>query len=372
MSRFDSRWGRYARLLDGPHKFADYDCERNTISVEELFERYNELGFLYPAKQLELDQIWDKVRHNWVQAYKLGGDILRVYTYRSPNGEFATTTLWRSSQDGWTAEHLVANDPVAAMIMVLGILSDGIPDGIKYVESWYRPTNPYPNRLYSRATRDIGSSCSSIRVYNYLAVNPDRLKEHLTTKFISEEAKTGSLELFELACETRGHIYATGEGLANADISHSALHKLFQTVGLTRQRKVVLLYRPVEEVPVGAAIAYRGPLGFNLSLIENRCDILLGDSVMNDEILPAIATLIDGVRDRYDGFPPGYIPVIGDNKVQDAILTASAGRLLRRYAHFGVTQDGLVKWYDSVVDIIGRVIRHRAKKEARNSVTRNA
>ncbi|MEE8388542.1 MAG: hypothetical protein V3R65_08195 [Acidiferrobacterales bacterium] len=369
MSKFDSRWERYARLLDGPHKFADYDCERNTISVEELFERYNELGFLYPAKQLELDQIWDKVRHNWAQAYKLGGDILRVYTYRSPNGEFATTTLWRSGQDGWTAEHLVANDPVAAMIMTLGVSCDGISDGIKYVESWYRPTNPYPNRLYSRAARYIGSSHSSIRVYNYLAVNPNNLKKHLTTKFISEEVTTGSPELFELACETRGHIYATGEGLANSDISLSALHKLFQTVGLTRQRKVVLLYRPVEDVPVGAAIAYRGPLGFNLSLIENRCDILLGHGLTNDEILPAIATLVDGVRDRYEGFPPGYIPVIGDNKVQDAVLSASAGRVLRRYAHFGVTQDGFAKWYDSVVSIVGRVVRHRAKKEARNQVT---
>ncbi len=369
MSKFDSRWERYARLLDGPHKFADYDCERNTISVEELFERYNELGFLYPAKQLELDQIWDKVRHNWAQAYKLGGDILRVYTYRSPNGEFATTTLWRSGQDGWTAEHLVANDPVAAMIMTLGVSCDGISDGIKYVESWYRPTNPYPNRLYSRAARYIGSSHSSIRVYNYLAVNPNNLKKHLTTKFISEEVTTGSPELFELACETRGHIYATGEGLANSDISLSALHKLYQTVGLTRQRKVVLLYRPVEDVPVGAAIAYRGPLGFNLSLIENRCDILLGHGLTNDEILPAIATLVDGVRDRYEGFPPDYIPVIGDNKVQDAVLSASAGRVLRRYAHFGVTQDGFAKWYDSVVSIVGRVVRHRAKKEARNQVT---
>lgn len=368
MSKFDLRWERYAHLLDGPHVFADYDCERNTISVEELFNRYNELGFLYPAKQHELDQMWDKVRHNWVQAYKLGGDILRVYTYRAPNGEFATTTLWRSSQDGWTAEHLVANDPVAAMIMALGVSCDSISDGIKYVESWYRPTNPYPNRLYSRAARDIGSSHSSIRVYNYLAVNPDNLREHLTKKFISEEARTGSPELFDLACETRGHIYATGEGLANGDLTLSALHRHFQKVGLTRRRKVVLLYRPVEDYPVGAAIAYRGPLGFNLSLIENRCDILLGDSLTSDEILPAIATLIDGIRDSYEGFPPGYIPVTGDNNVEDVILASSAGRLLRRYAHFGVTQDGFTEWYNSVVNIIGRVVRHRAKKEANKKI----
>lgn len=356
-------------MLDGPHDFSEYDCERNTISVEELFQRYNDLGFIYPAKKQELAQNWDKIRHNWVQAYKLGGDILRVYTYRAPTGEFATMTLWRSGQDGWTAEHLVANDPVAAMIMSLGVSSDGISDGIKYVESWYRPTNPYPNRLYSRAARYIGSSHSSIRVYNYLAVYPDNLKEHLTTKFISEEVTTGSPELFDLACETRGHIYAAGEGLTDHDLTLSTLHNLFQSVGLTRQRKVVLLYRPVEDVPVGAAIAYRGPLGFNLSLIENRCDILLGNSLTNDEILPAIATLIDGVRDRYKGFPPGYIPVTGDNKVQDAVLAASAGRVLRRYAHFGVTQDGFAKWYDSIVNIIGRVVRHRAKKEAKKIIS---
>lgn len=368
MSKFDSRWQRYVRLLDGPVDFSEYDCERNTITVEELFERYNELGFIYPAKKQELEANWDKIRHNWVQAYKLGGDILRVYTYRAPTGEFATTTLWRSSQKGWTAEHLAANDPVAAMIMVMGILADGITDGIEYVESWYRPTNPYPNRLYSRAAREIGSSHSSIRVYNYLAVYPDRLKEHLTNKFISEETKVGSHELFELACETRGHVYATGEGLADDDLTLSALHKHFQSVGLTRRRKVVLLYRPVEDTPVGAAIAYRGPLGFNLSLIENRCDILLGDSLTADEILPAVATLVDGIRDRYNGFPPGYIPMTGDNMMEDAILTSSAGRLLRRYAHFNVARDGMGKWYDSVVNTIGRVVRHRAKKESRKII----
>jgi hypothetical protein len=362
-------WERYVKLLDGPGPFEQYDCDRNAIAVDDLFQKYDELGFMYPAKRRELDSVWDKVRDNWLRAYRLNGDVLRVYTYHGPAGEFATTTLWRSEQNGWTAEHLAANDPVAAMIMSMGVIAEGIRDNFAYVESWYRPTNPYPNRLYSNALRDIGSSLSSIRVLNYMAVEPVYLRRHLDNRFVIEEVENGSAELAELATEARGHVYALGTRLYEDDLAMSRLNGIYQRAGLTRKRKVVLLYRPMGDRPVGAAIAYRGPCGFNLSLIENRCDILLSNSLSQSETLSATAALVDGVTDQYIGFPPGYIPVMADGVVEDAILTSSSGRLLRRYAHFNLLGDGLPKWYESVVGIIGRVVRHKAAKESRRGGT---
>jgi hypothetical protein len=55
----------------------------------------------------------------------------------------------------------------------------------------------------------------------------------------------------------------------------NAVDELYRGVGLRRTRHVWLAYRANKEEPVGAAIAYRGPLGVNFSYLENRCDLLL-------------------------------------------------------------------------------------------------
>jgi hypothetical protein len=50
---------------------------------------------------------------------------------------------------------------------------------------------------------------------------------------------------------------------------------VYRALGLRRYRRIWLAMMDGHDAPVGAAIAYRGPLGFNLSFLENRCDVLL-------------------------------------------------------------------------------------------------
>src|SRR5205814_8955322 len=73
-----------------------------------------------------------------------------------------------------------------------------------------------------------------------------------------------------IASVARGSIYVAAEQLLT-DPELTEVDQLYREVGLRRSRRVWLAYREYKDEPIGAVIAYRGPLGLNFSYIENRC-----------------------------------------------------------------------------------------------------
>jgi hypothetical protein len=119
-------------------------------------------------------------------------------------------------------------------------------------------------------------------------------------------------------------------------------------------------------MPVGAAIAYRAPLGLNLSLLENRCDLIVDD--VEDSILESVClSLIEKAGKAYfdNGFPMEYplnfIPMIADERCAD-ILIQHGAKLIRKYRQCIWLNDVFSAWNEHAKMLYKKVLEREKKK----------
>ena len=113
--------------------------EHNQISVDELFELYVSLHFIYPEKQERLQAVVNIVKDNWAKAMKLGFPLFWVTTVKQNNGNIvASGTSWQYFNRGMIAEHLTSNHPIGSRIIFLGMLNKGIENQANgYLDSYH-------------------------------------------------------------------------------------------------------------------------------------------------------------------------------------------------------------------------------------------
>ncbi len=136
-------------------------------------------------------------------------------------------------------------------------------------------------------------------------------------------------------------------------------------MGLRRTRRVWLAYREYKDEPIGAAIAYRGPLGVNFSYIENRCDLLLHPTVPDSDVPAVAACLLKASSAAYQGFELEAIPVITD-QIAAAALTQLGAEFLRHYCQGIWLKGGQLRFYRHVDNfysrLLSRVEKHAAQE----------
>ena len=131
------------------------------------------------------------------------------------------------------------------------------------------------------------------------------------------------------------------------DVEFEAVDELYRRVGLRRTRHVWLAYRGNREEPVGAAIAYRGPLGLNFSYLENRCDLLLHPNLPESESLSVVASLLKASSVAYRDFELDAIPVITDQIAVPALLKLGV-EFVRHYCQGIWLKEGQPRFYRHV------------------------
>jgi len=121
----------------------------------------------------------------------------------------------------------------------------------------------------------IGESLSSVQRHALFCLTEKLYRCRQTSEFaLCVTPRRIKTRLLEIAAASRGRIYVVAEELEH-DAEFAIVDELYRRVGLRRTRQIWLAYRANKEEPIGAVIAYRGPLGANFSYLENRCDLLL-------------------------------------------------------------------------------------------------
>src|SRR5262249_48640471 len=126
-------------------------------------------------------------------------------------------------------------------------------------------------------------------------------------------------DLCSVAAKTRGQVYVTAEELTG-DIAFQGLDVRYRQVGLRRSRHIWLAYRNNRRELIGAAIAYRGPLGLNFSFLENRCDLLMLPSLSETESGKASTALLGAAVKAYENFELEDVPLIASEFNVPALL----------------------------------------------------
>jgi hypothetical protein len=344
-----------------------YGVQVNAINVHELFDLYESTGFLYPEKAVRLLPHLDRVKENWDRMLRAGESLLYVLTAGDRQRGRASLAVWRTTNRGWTYQHLVSeNNPYASRAVMLAAKAASILKGSdESSQNWFRPENRFPARVFGSMIQTIGENLSSAHHYALFAL-PRALSFPSGTGIrVVPYDSSCKANLCSLAAETRGQVYVAAEEFAG-DVHLEALELLYRRVGLRRSRHIWLAYRKGTNEPIGAAIAYRGPLGLNFSFLENRCDLLLSPSLPEPEVQSTAAALLAAAVTAYENFELDEIPVVAGDTSIPALLNLGA-QFIRQYCQCIWLRKGYPRAYRHVESFYSKVLV-RAEKHGSQSL----
>jgi hypothetical protein len=342
--------------------YATYGVEVNVLPVEEIFALYERTGFLYPEKSARLRPHLELVRDNWRRMLRAGQSLLYVLSAGDEKRGLASLAVWRTAPHGWMPQHLVSdNNPFASRAVMLAAAAGKILSGVDDAQNWFRPENRFPARVFGSMVQTIGESLCSVQRHSYFAL-PRRLSLPLSGKIRAEAYDPSQRQaLSAIASATRGSVYITGEDLLG-DVELRTVNEMYRSVGLRRTRSVWLAYKGSRREPVGAAIAYRGPLGVNFSYLENRCDLLLHPTLPASEVPDTIASLLNGASAAYHDFELDDIPLIADEMATEVLLGFGAA-FLRHYCQGIWLKAGHQSFYQHVDGFYSKILARAEKQE---------
>lgn len=340
---------------------ASYGVEVNALSINQLFALYERTGFLYPGKAARLTPHLGQVRENWRRMLRGGESLLYVVSSGNQKSGLASIAVWRTTHQGWMSQHLVSeNNPLASRAVMLAGTASSILRGVdESYQNWFRPENRFPSRVFGSMVQTIGTSKSSVQQHMYFAVSRSLSLPSVSGVRVVPYDPSHKEALCAIARESRGQIYVTAEELA-LDAELKAVDELYRSVGLRRTRQVWLAYPEHGNEPIGAAIAYRGPLGANFSYLENRCDLLLRPKLADSDVPEVVVGLLGAAFAAYQDFELGAIPVISDPLASVALIQLGA-EYLRDYCQGIWLKDGNLRFYRHIDGFYSRLVARSEK-----------
>lgn len=340
-----------------------YGVEVNALSLNEIFALYERAGFLYPEKAARLMPHLKQVRDNWRRMLRAGDSLLYVLTAGDKKTGFASIAVWRTTHFGWTSQHLVSeNNPMASRAVMLAGTAASILKGIdESHQNWFRPENRFPSRVFGSMVQTIGQSLSSVQRHMYFALPKNSTMPLKGRVRVVPYDSSHEEALCLIGSVARGSIYVAAEQLAT-DPELAEVNHLYREVGLRRTRQIWLAYRGYKDEPIGAVIAYRGPLGLNFSYIENRCDLLLHPTLPEADVEDVVAGLLRASAPAYKDFELDTIPVIAEEIAAPALVQLGA-EFVRHYCQGTWLQKGQLRFYRHIDGFYSRLLA-RAEKHA--------
>jgi hypothetical protein len=337
--------------------YADYGCQVNAFTVDEVFAAYERSRFLYPTKARRLAPHWSSIRSHWQSALRGGELIQYVVTYGDlRNQAWATLTSWRSTHQGWVTQHLVSTGgPVASRAVMLAGQAVRIRDGWDHAhQNWHRPDHKFAAPAFTGMVAHLPPGTAAVFPGAYLAVP----RRHLRVTPPRTELRILALgagpceELATLARRCRSQVYVSAEELDGPDLLLDEVDRLYRLVGLRRYRRIWMALTRTG-LPVAAAIAYRGPLGLNFSFLENRCDLLLSSECPPADVAAAVAALLGRAASTYDDLPLDTVMVTCDHRTAATVMVMG-GKMIQPYTQSICLERGFPAWYSYIDSLYAR------------------
>jgi hypothetical protein len=348
------------RRCDGSARLA---CQFNGIDPGDLFRRYEEAGFLYPAKKQRLAPVLSEVLDNWRKAYEAGLALKLVASCEDPeSGAWATVGGWRTTHDSWHSQHLVSSGGGAtARVALLGLtarMQEEAPNDVAY-QSWFQPTNRFAQGLFGSVQDALGADAAVVKRFAFfglpLTAANGAVPSGLRFARVTPADQQGAVDFVE---RLYGSVYARAEELAHEDFELDALDQRYSASGLRRYRRLYAARRVGADDLLGLALVYRGPLGFNFSFLENRCQIIVPPSLDEVTLEGIVRGLITMAAPDYAGLRVPALPVVIPHSAAP-VLSAQRGTLLREYAQSAWLHNALPAWGRHIERFYERIMRLR-------------
>lgn len=300
----------------------------NELDPDEIFRRYADAGFLYPEKRAMLEPYLPTITENWRRGMMNDGLIQLLACENTANGKWGSVTSWRHTARSWNTQHFVSTGgPSIWGTLLLLKAVDGIQSPIHQShQCWYQRSNGYACRAFGGILDAVGTNHAWIGDFGLFSV-PFEMCHPLVSEAVFEPDPR---EIAAFVAEQRSPVFAKSEELDNTDLNLAALDELYSVQGLRRFRRIYAVTDLGGGI-AGAVIAYRGPLGFNFSFLENRCDVILHADIHPDRAPTVVQALLAAAAPLYSDFELGCLLVTIPDTQQE-ILQMLGGRFVRNYA----------------------------------------
>jgi hypothetical protein len=282
-------------------------CRVNAVSLEAVIEHYKAAGLVDQVEPERLAPHMSAFEETWERTLSAGDQLRRLFTVEPTDGGrgWGSVDSWRSANGTWTFQNMVADghvgyDKACALMAIAMCWAD-----LDFVAIEAPSSNAVLNRVLEGSAHALGDHLSARASYEYVAmVPPDAGASRVRLR----EIMGPSSELLDLVRRSRGPVPVVAAGLTT-DPGLEQLDALYRSVGLRRYRRIWLAQSRSGK-SLGAALAHRGPLGLNFSLLENRCDLVLDVTLPVEEATEVAVVLLAAAADAYADFVPGFLPVV--------------------------------------------------------------
>lgn len=341
--------------------FAEFNINFNTISVDELFQQYEEIGFIYPAKKALLAPHMEEIRNNWKNLYQSQEKYLWIFTNDLAKVKnFASITAWKQSNYCLQAQHLVSDgNPFLSLKVMLGSQFKAEhqheADDVRASQNWFRPNNRYAYRVFASMFEKLGREKAALNLFQFLQLPLRFIPETGMYPYEVEEVKGIDDELIGCMTDRFGEAFVQAEELNEADICLEKIGADFRKYGLNRSRKVLKIKGKSGRL-LAAMIMNRAPLGINFSYLENRAYYVMAENLRNEERLEVLRFMNKQAKPYYRDISLKAIPIVTDKKTSDALQKLDA-RWLREYLQSIWLREGFSQWYEHIASFLERIER---------------
>lgn len=337
----------------------------NSMSAEQLFEVYQILKFIYPAKMEHLHPVFHTVKENWEKALKLDFPLFWVATVKeNPDNIISSGTSWQYLNNGMIAQHLCSNHPVGSRMILLGMMKKVMENQhtglINSYQIYFQPKNKYSCKIFESRGLKAGKELSAVIPFDYIEF-PFLMKDCHEEIQLSEIKNGNDTDFIHFVTKQRGELFIKVQELDSADINLEKLNRRFKCHGLKRTRRIYAARIQGKTEIYGVIIINESSLGFNFSFFENSCDLILckdSTALFLSQIAHKLlykATTLNALS------PLSYIPVMTD-PVHSTILEKLNGKTTRNYNLFIMLKGGYEKFHDEVEQLTDSIYQRYTNK----------
>ena len=340
----------------------------NKYSVDALFEKYAEIGFLYPEKLSLLKPFLNKIKANWKILKESPEELLWILSIQNGNQEnFASVSGIKQSNYGLLAQHLVSDgNPFLTLKVMLDaqfraehLCSE---DEVRSTQNWFRPNNRYAYRIFSSMYKKLGNEKAFIKQYEYLHLDVADIMPYSNQNYRIEEVTGYDIELIEFVKEQYSNVFVKAEELDQQDILLNTLNNKYEKYGLKRYRRICKVINQETNQIKACIIANRSPIGLNFSFLENRCYYITDNTVKEPELFAMLSVMNNYAAKVYDDFELGKVPIVTDELTSRSLQTLGAN-LIRIYVQSIWLREGFSQWHKHIHSFLLR-IESKLKKVA--------
>jgi hypothetical protein len=276
------------QLLSLLHQTDHRNSYLNTsVDMDALWDFFFETGFIYPEKYAFFQTNKSEVKRLYEQLYNHNPGIARHFIHQEKGAILGHISMVRCYENSWLIHHHAASkkESMKAGIMVLKQASCYANDlhhlqsaHLKYLFSYYRPDNKFPNRVFGGFAKELndprGMSLDKFAYFHYrqIKVNQGLLDE---TWALTEIRSEDFAELKRFYGHVAGGLMIDAFDLQPGTVPQDGLAKEYQRLGFKKEKR---LYSLLEGGELKALIlANITDIGLNMTNLTNCATVIVID-----------------------------------------------------------------------------------------------